>query len=259
MKIDRLKTIGFMVDAPPPISPNGFARAPPLIVSIEGNIGVGKSTVIDRLQELFKDNKRVAVLKEPVSEWEEHGFLQAMYEGAVDPASFQHMVLMSLAGDLLHKLHERDHVLIITERSAKGNFHTFGKANLEEGTVGQKMYKFTYDRVLSGFMPTMKQTFVYLKASAKTAKERMRARGREAEKDVDDGYLIKLGDLHDEWLANEGDVTTVYVDNMNKDEVFQQVKMHMGIALNNYISHEKLLSPKQHTSVVEALASLAYN
>lgn len=257
-----------MSDAPPPIPPipptppisplshNGLARAPPLIVSIEGNIGVGKSTVIDRLQELFKDDKRVAVLKEPVSEWEENGFLQAMYEGIVDPSSFQQMVLTSLAGDLLHKLHERDYVLIITERSAKGNFHTFGKANLEEGTVGQKMYKFTYDRVMSGFMPTMKQTFVYLKASAKTAKERMTARGREAEKDVDGAYLIKLSGLHDEWLANEDDVTTVYVDNMNKDEVLKQVKMHLSISLSNYANLEKRLSSKQSAAVNGALAVL---
>ncbi len=89
------------------------------IVAIEGGIGVGKSTVIDRLKELFKDNPNVIVLPEPVDEWESRGFLASMYAGRIDPGAFQHMVLMGLSGDLLEALRQRP-ALIITERSPFG-------------------------------------------------------------------------------------------------------------------------------------------
>lgn len=39
------------------------------IVSIEGNIGSGKSTVINTLKEYYKSNDKVYFLEEPVSEW----------------------------------------------------------------------------------------------------------------------------------------------------------------------------------------------
>lgn len=228
----------------------------PLLVSIEGNIGCGKTTVIKKLAELFKDHPHVAVLPEPVDEWISNGFLDDMYNGRVDPSSFQQMVLMSLAGDLLHKLHERDYVLIITERSAKGNYHTFGKANLEEGSAGERLYRFTYERVIGGFPPSMKQTFVFLKASTATVKERMATRGREEEKDVPSAYLDRLGQLHDEWLNQESDVTTVYVDNMSKDETFHHIKSHLSITLNNYKNHEPSLTKEQKEAVSNAIAAL---
>ena len=40
------------------------------IISIEGNIGSGKSTLIDNLRKHFADNDRVVFIKEPVDEWD---------------------------------------------------------------------------------------------------------------------------------------------------------------------------------------------
>ena len=39
------------------------------IVSIEGNIGSGKSTLMKNLKEYYKNNNQVLFLKEPVDEW----------------------------------------------------------------------------------------------------------------------------------------------------------------------------------------------
>lgn len=237
--------------------PNTFAHALPLVVSIEGNIGCGKTTVIKSLQKLFENNRRVAVLTEPVEEWEENGFLQAMYESRADPSSFQHMVLMSLAGDLLKKLHERDHVLIITERSARGNYQIFGKANLTPETVEHDMYKFTYDRVLGSFPPKMNESFIYLKTSTPTAKSRMKARGRAAEACVADSYLDKLGELHDRWLATEPDVTTIYTDNMGEEECFKHICMHLHLAMGNFVHKEPYFTDAQREALVSAMGAVA--
>ena len=41
----------------------------PVLISIDGNIGSGKSTLIEHLKMKFKSNKNISFLEEPVSLW----------------------------------------------------------------------------------------------------------------------------------------------------------------------------------------------
>ena len=41
----------------------------PSIISIDGNIGSGKSTLIEYLKKNCKDNKNITFLEEPVNKW----------------------------------------------------------------------------------------------------------------------------------------------------------------------------------------------
>ena len=41
------------------------------IISVEGNIGSGKSTIVDILKKYFKNNSNIIFLQEPVDEWSE--------------------------------------------------------------------------------------------------------------------------------------------------------------------------------------------
>lgn len=91
----------------------------PLVISIEGGIGVGKSTLFAKLKAKFKENVSIAFVSEPAEEWTNHGFLQGMYDGTINRATFQHMVLMSLTADLLKALKKKPDV-IISERSPWG-------------------------------------------------------------------------------------------------------------------------------------------
>ena len=49
----------------------------PLVVSIEGNIGVGKSTLLRALKERYAKDDTVCFVDEPVATWEQHGLLAA--------------------------------------------------------------------------------------------------------------------------------------------------------------------------------------
>jgi thymidylate kinase len=40
------------------------------IISIEGNIGSGKSTILNSLKEHFNNNPKIVFLQEPVAEWD---------------------------------------------------------------------------------------------------------------------------------------------------------------------------------------------
>ena len=82
-----------------------------LVVTLEGNIGAGKSTVLTTLRHRLSSCSHVAVIMEPADEWLEKGYLQRMYAGTVNRLSFQLMVLTSLASRLMVQLHEDATVL----------------------------------------------------------------------------------------------------------------------------------------------------
>ena len=43
----------------------------PKIISIEGNIGTGKTTILSKLEEKYDDDNTVVFIKEPVDVWEQ--------------------------------------------------------------------------------------------------------------------------------------------------------------------------------------------
>ena len=193
-------------------SPSNGDSPWPLVISIEGNIGVGKSTVMRglkaHLQCCVPHREEVVFIDEPVEEWKAHGFLERMYTEPASKPAFQHMVLMSLAGDLLKALARKPPPkLIITERSPWGNYHTFGKANLDGNDL--KMYEFTWRRLVAGLPSELDVRYIYLQASVSTLGERMKCRAREEEQGVPKAYLESLDALHEEWLETETWMQTV--------------------------------------------------
>ena len=84
----------------------------PTIISLEGGIGVGKSTALAALKAARPD---LYFLDEPVAAWEEAGLLAAVYDGRLTAGAFQLAALMSRAGGLLAAL--RDNRVVVAERS----------------------------------------------------------------------------------------------------------------------------------------------
>ena len=198
----------------------------PYVVAIEGNIGAGKSTQVEHLQKLFKDNKRVVVLPEPVKEWVDKGFLQGMYDGSISKGEFQHMVLMSLAGDLLKALAQKPTpALIITERSPWGNYHVFGKANLS-GT-SHDLYKHTWERVLGGLPSELDVKYIYLQTKVDTIVERMKKRGREAEEGVPREYLEVLDGNHEDFIWKETVMHAIIDGDRDEEAVWKDICSHL--------------------------------
>tara|TARA_B100001079_G_scaffold216254_1_gene191161 strand:- start:446 stop:1171 length:726 start_codon:yes stop_codon:yes gene_type:complete len=173
-------------------------RPRPLVISVEGGIGAGKSTLLQLMKRLFAGKMGIAFVDEPVDEWIDEGFLAGMYDGSISAAAFQHMVLQSLAGDLLKAVADWP-VVIITERSPFSNYHVFGKANLT--AVDLRLYEFTWKRVMAGMISELDVRFLYLDADVETVKRRISERSRDCEAGVPDAYLEKIHRLHDEWLA----------------------------------------------------------
>jgi len=200
----------------------------PLLIAIEGGIGAGKSTVLARLKALFKDKIGIAFVDEPAEEWTEHGFLQGMYDGTINRAAFQHMVLMSLAGDLLKTLATDRPVVVISERSPWGNYNVFGKANLTDKELA--MYHFTWERVLGGMPSSLNVKYVYMKAPVSCLQDRTDHRARDGEGKIPCEYMQLLDKLHDEWLDTipSGTGKAVIDATKTEEEIFKDVCSAIG-------------------------------
>ena len=122
----------------------------PLIISIEGNIGSGKSTFIKKLEEHWNsssqlDEKKIFFLSEPVDEWlsikdenDEH-ILSKFYNNQEKYSfTFQMMAYISRLNKLknaIEMLKLQKNSVIITERSLMTDKHVFAKMLYDEKKI----------------------------------------------------------------------------------------------------------------------------
>jgi deoxyadenosine/deoxycytidine kinase len=157
-------------------------------ISIEGNIGCGKSTLISRLCA----ETRLPVFLEPVEEWGE--WLSLFYS---DPArwgmSFNIKVLMSFSK---WKNNEFD---AIYERSPVSNRHVFCQLQCDEGKVTPlelSLFDDIYQHV--GWLPDV---ILYIRTDPLVSLERMQKRGRKCEESVSLEYLTAVHNKYENIVA----------------------------------------------------------
>ena len=171
-----------------------------VFVTIEGGIGVGKSTVMEALE---KARPSLVFIDEPVKTWEDTGLLDAMYKGTIPPGTFQIGALSTRVGPILKALRD-GHRVIVTERCPWSDYEVFTKANLAEGSVELTAYKMAYDALMAAMPSTIYLYNIYLAAPVEVLQKRIAWRARDAEKTETnqarasrEAYLKKLAERHD--------------------------------------------------------------
>lgn len=182
------------------------------ILSIEGNIGSGKTTLMANLREEYKNNPCVIFLKEPVDEWanikDANGktILEKFYENQQAYSfAFQMMAYISRLNVLrqaLKGLEPGNKYTIITERSLNTDRYVFAKMLYETG----KMEDVCYQIYLNWF-DTFSQEFpvhkvVYVKTAPEICHARISKRAREGEDCIPLEYLQSCDKYHEDMLKN---------------------------------------------------------
>jgi len=174
----------------------------PFIVSIEGNIGSGKSTMLNYFDR-FKD---VELIPEPVAEWcnvNGHNLLGKLYE---DPNrwSFQFQSYVQLTRLQLLKKPTTCSVKII-ERSLQNNRYCFLENHRKEETLQPAELSVLYNwfSFLENNMEIHLDLIVYLRTSPEVAYDRLKQRGRKEEAGVPMEFIQHLHQCYEEWLMSE--------------------------------------------------------
>lgn len=177
----------------------------PTIISVDGNIGSGKSTFVRLIGEHFKDN--VCILKEPVDEWENikdrsgKTIIQNFYENQQDYAfSFQMMAYISRLSSLRRLVKSNPNGIIITERSVLTDRQVFAKMLFDAGKIKEieySIYLKWFDEYVEDYPISH---IIYLKTTPEICGERIKKRLRDGEDNVELDYLKSCDDYHETWL-----------------------------------------------------------
>ena len=195
---------------------------PPLIFSIEGNIGSGKSTLEQYLKTNLQLNKyKIKFLDEPVATWntikDKDGktILEKYYNDQDKYAfSFQMMAYISRLSIIRQALRE-DYDIIFTERSIYTDRNVFAKMLYDSGKIEDINYSI-YLKWFDEFLEDIKDIkIIYLKTDPKIANERVLKRNREGET-IPLEYLTMCSDYHNSWIDNL-DANSKLVINGNGD------------------------------------------
>ena len=202
------------------------------IYSIEGNIGVGKTTFINMVKKLHK-TREIIVLEEPVDEWlsiknnENKTILELFYADQNKYAfSFQMMAYISRIALLKQTIREHPQAIIITERSVYTDRHVFAKMLFDEGKIEKVNYEI-YNKWFKHFIEDVPiSKIIYLRCTPAIAHSRVIKRNRPGETITLD-YLTKCHTYHEEWIEQSNvpyiildankENTNTNVDNWNKE------------------------------------------
>lgn len=207
-------------------------RQRPFTVALEGNIGVGKSTLV----EYIKTNATfpVLALAEPVSVWRDVAGVNLLDKMYSDPKrwgfTFQTCVTLSMLENHTAQsdAHAADKGLVkVLERSIHSARNCFVEIMKKQGTLDAAEVHLL-DRMYNLFAASDSSTIdmvVYLRADPAVVHKRILARGRAEESAVDRGYLNVLHDAYESWLGpdrprRENDVPLVVLDsNLDRDRI----------------------------------------
>jgi deoxyadenosine/deoxycytidine kinase len=201
------------------------------IVSIEGNIGVGKTTFINLLIEHFKNS---CIVSEPVDMWlnikNEKGvnILDIFYKDTKRWAyTFQNIAYLTRIMKIQDKIKEDNYDYIFLDRSLYTDKNVFEKMLHDDGMIDEvehSAYNMWYDFYTKYVNNLTDFQFIYLKADPEVCASRIKIRNRKEEENISLEYLKKINRYHDDWL--ESDKKNVLTIDCNSDfehnELFQQ-------------------------------------
>lgn len=185
-------------------------------ISIDGNIGCGKTSVLSRLCQ----DARIPVFLEPVNDWKD--WLTLYYQ---DPSrwgfTFNVKVLLSFHQWANNKF------MALYERSPVSNKYVFADLQKDEGKMNQLEYSLfeeIYEKL--SWCP---DKIIYIRTDPDVCMERMKKRARDCESQVPFEYIQAIHNKYERLYVEECAVTLpgtqiVVIDgNQNFDDVLKDV------------------------------------
>ncbi len=164
-------------------------------IAIAGNIGAGKSTLVEFLHRTYG----ISPYYEPS---EENPYLPDFYED-MNRWSF-HSQLYFLSNKFrIHQEFDRMPGLVVLDRTIFEDAEIFATALRDMRCMDDRdweTYRAFYKSILEAIKPP--DLLIYLRCSMRTLRKRIKLRGREMEENIPLSYLKRLDGLYEKWIAS---------------------------------------------------------
>ena len=191
-----------------------------LILSIEGNIGSGKSTVLQKLREAHPD---WIFVDEPVNDWlalknaKGESLLEVFYKDKQRWSyTFQNAAILyrfKRLQDALKSVGEGKRVIVM-ERCLETDRQIFSKMLAKDGFIDElekKLYEDWFAHLIES-CPSV-DAYIYINTSAEKSFERLTKRARQGESIIPLSYLQELAEYHQDWLFRINNKPVLDFDN----------------------------------------------
>jgi deoxyadenosine/deoxycytidine kinase len=186
--------------------------AHPKYLAVAGNIGCGKSTLVDficrtyHLEPFFEPNATNPYLVDFYADMKRWAFHSQVYF-------------------LTHKFRihqelerERAKRTVVQDRTIYEDAEVFATNLHRRRLISGRdwgVYRDLYDTILTSLEPP--DLMIYLRASVRTIRKRIKLRGRPEEQTIPTSYLRSLSTLYEEWFANYKRSPTLVLTTDNMD------------------------------------------
>lgn len=199
------------------------------LISIAGNIGVGKTTLAERLGERFGwEVHYESVINNPYLDDFYNDMKRWSFNLQVYFLSHRFRTLKSIGNSQKSA---------VQDRTIYEDVEIFAKSLFEQGYMTERDYK-TYRDLFYDMVPYIPapSIIIYLKASTSTLLDRIRKRGRGFEKTISEEYILYLNNSYDNWielakkdhqiLVINSDEIDYVKDEKDLNELVQIIKKH---------------------------------
>lgn len=184
----------------------------PLTLAVAGMVGAGKSTLTRALAERLALQPALELPDEPDpgrAAPAGNPWLPLFYADGADAAKRRHALALQLhflatRFAALRKMHERGGPWII-DRTWYEDAEVFARGLLDDGyltPLEHDLYARLYGELLHSPVARPPRLVVYLAAPLDTILERIRRRGRDAERDTPTAYWARLHARYDRWIQS---------------------------------------------------------
>lgn len=211
----------------------------PIIVSIEGNIGSGKSTILKLLKNIkFEDFgiknlniRKIIFIPEPINDWNNikdknnETIISKFYNNLNKYSfSFQMMAYISRLSIIKKYIKENPECIFVTERTLFTDKNVFCKMLYDAGNMEEVEYQI-YNKWFDEFNTIPIHSYIYIKSDATVCKDRINKRNRPGEDSITLEYLEKCNEYHNNWLTkiNNSLIFDGNIDNSDEQEYQQNI------------------------------------
>lgn len=188
------------------------------IISIEGNIGSGKSTFVEYCKNNLPEinNYKIVFVDEPVNLWEKikdkngKNIIQNFYENQEKYAfPFQIIAFISRLMYLKNKINDsineltepNKKICVITERSIYTDCFVFAEMLKNTGKMNDICHEI-YLQMFNEFSKDFSlNSVIYINATPEKCYERINKRNRHGEENISLDYLFECHQMHEEYIS----------------------------------------------------------
>lgn len=208
----------------------GAERPGPRFLAVAGNIGAGKSTLVEFLSRQYI----VAPYYEPN---DTNPYLVDFYKD-MKRWSFQSQVYFLARKFRIHQELSQSSTTVIQDRTIYEDAEIFAENLRRQRKMNErdyKTYRVLYDSIVSELQPP--DLMIYLRCSLRTLRQRIRLRGRPEEQTMPRSYLARLQTLYEAWFERYDRSEAIVIDTDELDyvsdlvhriDLFRRIESRLG-------------------------------